>query len=158
MCRELIHIYGPISINSYGTMLFLGLAIVVFLMLQDKSCKQIISYDEVAQALETIEFIWATGVEGYEDTYTKIKVLYRLGFLGVYADEKMCEEFHVHYKYAFVFNEADEFVRNMDGTEFGNCKYIIHPLFTQYLNLDASEMILPLTWEYLHENEALRYT
>jgi hypothetical protein len=119
--------------------------------------KQIITYDEIEEALRGIEFKWATGVEGHEDTCTKIRILYRLGFLGVYADEKMCTALNIHHKHAFVFNEGDDFVRSTDTIGFRYWEYIIHPLFTQYLNLDRSEMILPLTWEYLHENAALRY-
>ena len=120
--------------------------------------KQIMTYDELEEALRGIDFIWATGVEGHEDTCMKIRVLYRLGFLGVYADEEMCAELNIHNKHAFVFNEGDEFVRSTDAVGVRYWKYIIHPLFTQYLNLERSEMILPLTWEYLHENEAERYT
>jgi hypothetical protein len=120
--------------------------------------KQIMNYDEIEEALEGNEFKWATGVEGQEDTCTKIRILYRLGFLGVYAaDEKMCTELNIQHKHAFVFNEGDDFVLSADKIGLRCWKYIIHPLFCQYLNLDTSEMILPLTWEYLHENEALRY-
>jgi len=51
MCRELIHIYGPISIHSYGAMMFLGLAAVIVLMLRDPLCRRIMTSEQLLNAV-----------------------------------------------------------------------------------------------------------
>ncbi len=121
------------------------------------SRNQLIEFDEIEQALGGITFKWATGYEDTRDTSLRIKILYRLGFLGVLAQDKTRNELNIHHRHAFIFNEGDEFIRNMDKTSLSQYTYIIHPMFVQYLGVSTSEMILPLTWDYLHENEALQY-
>ena len=51
MCRELIHIYGPISIHSYGAMMFIGLALVIILMLRDPIRKKIMNSEQLLNAV-----------------------------------------------------------------------------------------------------------
>lgn len=66
MCRELFHIYGPISIHSYGAMMFLGLIIVIVLMLRDPIRKRIMSNE---QLLNAIAFGLVSGIIGARVLY-----------------------------------------------------------------------------------------
>ena len=61
MPKELLHIYGPIAIQSYGTMIALGLLLFIILIRKDKRITHIISDDLL---LNTISLGIVTGVVG----------------------------------------------------------------------------------------------
>lgn len=46
MCRELLHIYGPLSINSYGTCILIGIVIGLWLFLRDDRRIKLVSTDQ----------------------------------------------------------------------------------------------------------------
>jgi len=51
MSKELLHIWGPFSIQSYGLFVVIGLAISIWLFLKDPKQKQIISYDNFSKVI-----------------------------------------------------------------------------------------------------------
>ena len=51
MCRELFHIYGPISINSYGTLVLIGIVTGLWLFLHDPRREKCISTDHAINAV-----------------------------------------------------------------------------------------------------------
>ena len=51
MCCQLIHVYGPISIHSYGVMIFLGLLLVFVLMLHDPMRKKIMNSEKLVNVI-----------------------------------------------------------------------------------------------------------
>ncbi|TET06149.1 prolipoprotein diacylglyceryl transferase [Candidatus Dependentiae bacterium] len=73
MYRELIHIYGPFSIHSYGLMIFLGLIIAIILMIRDPLRKQIISK---WQLLDSISVMVLTGIIGARILYLFCNINY----------------------------------------------------------------------------------
>ncbi len=50
MCRELFHIWGPISVNSYGAMMLIGLIVVIVLMQSDPLVKKIMNREQLFNA------------------------------------------------------------------------------------------------------------
>lgn len=51
MCRELIHIYGPISICSYGVMVFIGILLFTYLVNKDSARPKIMTSEQFFDAL-----------------------------------------------------------------------------------------------------------
>lgn len=47
MSRELLHLYGPFSINSYGTLLLIGILTGLWFMMRDTRRKKLISAEEL---------------------------------------------------------------------------------------------------------------
>jgi phosphatidylglycerol---prolipoprotein diacylglyceryl transferase len=47
MSRELLHIYGPFSINSYGTLLLIGILTGLWFMVRDPRRKKLLSAEEL---------------------------------------------------------------------------------------------------------------
>jgi len=51
MCRELIHIYGPISVCGYGLMVFIGVIIFTYLIIKDPIRPRIMTTDKFLDIL-----------------------------------------------------------------------------------------------------------
>lgn len=51
MCRELIHIYGPISICGYGVMIFIGIVLFAYLVNRDPVRSKLLSSDTFADII-----------------------------------------------------------------------------------------------------------
>lgn len=51
MCRELIHIYGPFSICSYGVMVLIGILLFSYLINRDRSFCALITYNQYMDVL-----------------------------------------------------------------------------------------------------------
>ena len=51
MCPRLLHIYGPLWINGYGTMLAVGFAIFMYLLFNDKRTNKLISTETLSNTL-----------------------------------------------------------------------------------------------------------
>ncbi len=61
MCRELIHIYGPISICGYGLMIFIGVLIFTYLIIKDPIRPRIMTSDQFFDILVFGTFIGLIG-------------------------------------------------------------------------------------------------
>jgi phosphatidylglycerol:prolipoprotein diacylglycerol transferase len=61
MRRELLHIWGPFSVYSYGLAIALGLVVFVFLCLRNKTCQRIISTEKF---IETVGLGLLAGLVG----------------------------------------------------------------------------------------------
>jgi len=51
MSVQLLHIYGPIAINTYGTMIAIGTLVVISLLFKDKKCLQLVSEEVLANGI-----------------------------------------------------------------------------------------------------------
>lgn len=51
MCRELIHIYGPFSICSYGVMVLVGILLFSYLINRDRSFRSLMTYNQYMDVL-----------------------------------------------------------------------------------------------------------
>lgn len=61
MRRELLHIWGPFSVHSYGLAIAIGLVIFVMLCLKNKTCQRLISTEKF---IETVGLSLIAGVVG----------------------------------------------------------------------------------------------
>lgn len=121
-----------------------------------KGAKELIDYDEVGNRVNGIDFKFAIGV-GNVHLDSKIALLYRMGFLGMLANDKLCSQLNLKNPHAFYFNEGDIPISLPHLNDFREYTFIIHPVFSEYLELDTSgsELMLQFSWKYLHEMEAL---
>jgi len=120
---------------------------------------QVLSYDTLTIILAKINFDFALGTKDWGSIEDKIKLLYEIGFLGVYADKQMIQRIPLKMEHCFYFNEGEEPIRLIGGKGFEGYNFIIHPVFCEYLMLDTSknELILQFSWRYLHETEAFLF-
>ena len=63
------------------------------------------------------------------------------------------------YRDAMTFNEDDEIIKmpSVDEGYFKNKTYIIHPLFSEYLELqtDETELVFNINWDYLFHRDLM---
>lgn len=116
------------------------------------------SFDELQQIISKADFKFAIGDLTDRDIVEKVKFLYNIGFLGIKFTDSQKKNLGLWNKYAFYFNEGqiiftDPFIDSEDLREF---RFIIHPIFTEYLHLKVEDIEYPLiyNWDYLRESEA----
>ncbi|MCI8583588.1 MAG: hypothetical protein HFH13_10715 [Dorea sp.] len=112
--------------------------------------KQILSYDEIYDILKDKDLI----IEGdirEKNVDNKIKILYTIGFFGINPPEEFINEQYLFDEYAFVFTEGTSLLRVLRYELKNQCKYIIHPIFTEYLFLkvDYNKLVCNYTQDYL---------
>jgi len=97
-----------------------------------------------------------------DTTISKIKLLYEIGFLGVRRPLTKSDAEIVNGQMhgdAMTFNEDDEIIKMPDVDEgyFKNKNYIIHPLFSEYLELKTEEtdLVFNINWAYLFHRDLM---
>jgi hypothetical protein len=122
---------------------------------------QTLSYETVSQIVQGLDFKFASGSQKCETINDKIEFLYRIGFLGVLADEQMFAQMHLQLRHAFHFNEGEAPIRGFGGVEreLTGYRFLVHPMFSEYLEINTSqnELILQFSWQYLHEREVMLF-
>ncbi len=121
-----------------------------------RGAKQVLSKKEIEDRLSGIGFHFVDRGEPIRDFATQTTFLYEIGFIGIEADKQTRERLKLLHTDAFWFNAGDEPFELIQREGFVNCKFIIHPIFFEYLDLDSREQRLTLdyTWEYLEQQEA----
>lgn len=121
--------------------------------------KQILSYNELQDALSKIHFKFSHKPEEVKDFKSKVIFLYEIGFLGFEVNEEMKNRYSIECKQAFYFNEGEIPLRIINTPHFDKCSFVIHPIFCEYLQLDISkqDVTLYFNWEYLHKMELLLF-
>jgi ABC-type oligopeptide transport system ATPase subunit len=121
---------------------------------------QILTLAECSDIVECINFNLPKCVTIYD----KIRLLYEIGFLGIYASPDYKQMYNLGHPHAFIFNEGKIALTGLEAEMNSNhefdifskqCKIIIHPIFTEYLNLklNAHEVLCNYSWEYLKAME-----
>jgi hypothetical protein len=120
-----------------------------------KGHKQIMSYEETQACLAKAQFVLSNRTEGMKDCRSKFIFLYQIGFLGFDVDEDMKNRYGIECKQAFYFNEGTIPLRVLDTPGFSKCRFVVHPVFCEYLQLDtmSQEATLDFDWDYLRRTE-----
>lgn len=119
---------------------------------------QVITWDELKKKIENIRFETILYEGEIASLEWKVEILYDLGALGVILDRKTSERLSA-YRHAFSFNEDQLLTQKLAREDYPNFKYALNPILVEYLQLDTTnnpELILPMDWKYLHDNEILR--
>lgn len=119
---------------------------------------QTLSWENIADVCSNINFQVAAGNKDPLNTSEKIEFLYSIGFLGIIVPDDILDR-NGYYKYSFIFNEGPFLTEIIGEKRYKEIKYLIHPIFYDYLNIDTSkieEFVLKFDWKYLYENELYR--
>ncbi|HLO99625.1 MAG TPA: hypothetical protein VK171_13600, partial [Fimbriimonas sp.] len=124
-----------------------------------RKMKQFCSYDEVASAIHSTEFVLAAG-EVYTTISSKIRYLYSIGFLGVQLLQSDLEFHCMLHEHAFCFNEGELWFELKPDEDLKSLTYIIHPVFKEFLELDSSgnSLVLKMDWAYLSAADSIVQT
>ncbi|AQH03821.1 hypothetical protein A9R05_33040 (plasmid) [Burkholderia sp. KK1] len=119
--------------------------------------KQIMEMSDIEHALGGCPFKFVDHEVPCLDLSVNLRFLYEVGFLGLEADSRITKRLHLLNMDIFWFNAGDEPFDVMRNEGFENCRFIIHPIFCEFLDLDVSQQHRRLTldydWDYLHKQE-----
>lgn len=118
--------------------------------------EQVLPYEEVRSLLAPIGFQFAAHSVEAATIEEKLAFLYDIGFLGVYANARMRNRLNLKSSHAFNFSEGDGPLQAVGPKGYRDYRFIIHPVFSQLLDLDTSknELMMNYSWLNLHELEA----
>ncbi len=118
---------------------------------------QFLAWEEVAARVGRVSF-GSDGLRECTDLESKVSLLYEIGVLGVSLGVEDVNRLS-SYRHAFVFNESRLLAEKLSREDYPGLTFVLHPLFCEYLHLvtnENPELVLPLDWEYLHDDEVLR--
>ena len=119
---------------------------------------QFVTYSEIGEILTKVDFRFAIGPEiSLNRVDEKIEYLYQIGFLGIEVTPEMRDRFNIEHKHSFYFNEGLALLKTEGENKFRDYTFIIHPIFSEYLQLNTSdhELVLEFSWDYLREMDVL---
>lgn len=119
---------------------------------------QVLTYEQVAEALADTSFLFTTPGTTNIDLTSKIEFLYDIGFVGIVPNEQLRELLNLGGMEAFYFNEGSTPMRTAKKMHFKDVRFAIHPIFSEHLQLDYSEndFLLNLSWDYLYNNHTIK--
>ena len=116
---------------------------------------QILNRFEIEDILqgEGFEFVGKAGLEVTFDR--QIRFLYEIGFIGLDANKRVVERLKLLHRDIFCFNAGDEPFDLMLSEGFSECSFVIHPIFSSFLdlNVNANRLVLEFDWDYLQQQE-----
>ncbi|HHT9106685.1 MAG TPA: ATP-binding protein [Candidatus Wujingus californicus] len=118
--------------------------------------RQLLTKSEVERLIGGIGFKFVDRREPVTDFDSQIRFLYEIGFLGLEADRKLVQRLKLLHSDMFWFNAGDETFEVLLNEGFADCRFIIHPVFYEFLDLDVRKQKLTLNfdWTYLQQQEA----
>lgn len=114
--------------------------------------KQTLSYDELYEIMKNAPIV-INGSIFEHDFNKKINILYTIGFLGINPTKSLIDSQYLYDEYAFVFTEGTSLLRVLKSDLKYQCKFVIHPIFSEYLflQIDYNNLICNYTWEYVNK-------
>lgn len=129
------------------------------ILLKFKSSDFIQDFNVFYELLSKID-IYATTSEDFSKTDNKLRLLYKLGVIGLYFSKSNAEKNGYGYHICYSFNEGldpiDEFIDQ--GQRDEKVKIVFNPIFVKYLalNFNTKEIVCDYTWEYIKANHELK--
>lgn len=122
-----------------------------------EGCDQIFQFDEIERRIGNIEFILTLDFHNVESIIERIKHLYQIGFIGIYATLDMQNAYNLKSDTAFLFTEGADIINTLSEYNKKSFFYTIHPIFQSFLHLkmDSKRLLSNYSWEYLKEMEEL---
>ncbi len=115
-----------------------------------KNSAQTLSRSELENKLGAINFDFISGE--IKDFKLKLEFLFDIGFIGIEVPKKTMESHKLLICDIFSFNASDKTFEILKGDDFDGCKFIIHPIFCEYLGLDLvnqNRLVLNINWDYI---------
>ncbi len=122
---------------------------------QFRQQKRILSMEEIISRIGNIGFKFIDQKKPILDMKLKLKFLYEVGFLGLEANSRAIQRLKLLGSDIFWFNAGDEPFEFISNEGFQDCRFIIHPVFCEFLDLETQKQRLPLhlDWHYLQQQE-----
>lgn len=121
-----------------------------------KESNQINELDEIQQRISEVDFFFVHESEPVKDFTRKIEFLYDIGLLGFEIEKSTQDRFKLLIKDIFCFNVSSRTFDSIKQLDFEECKFIIHPIFCEFLNLNTSSqdrLVLDMDWNYLRSQD-----
>lgn len=118
--------------------------------------RQILSGDEVQAILKDTPFNFIDRDLPVFDFRQQMHFLYEVGFMGLEVSPRAKERLRLLDIDVFWFNAGDDPFEVIADEGFIDCKFVIHPIFCELLDLDVRKQRLTLDvhWTYLEQQEA----
>lgn len=122
-----------------------------------KGMPQILSADALEVVLAKTPFEFADTLQPVEDVNAKVVFLFEIGFLGLRCSDSVKRRFELLLQDVFYFNDGRAVEKMTEDGSWRECEVLIHPVFSEYLNLIPSKqpVLLEYTWDYLRRQDAL---
>lgn len=119
-------------------------------------CEQLLKFDEIENRIGNVEICFTDACNA-DTMICKIKHLYQIGFLGIYASPDVKNKYNLESDTAFIFTEGAEIINTLSDHNKETFTYTIHPIFQSYLHIKMNKKILlsNYNWEYLIKMEDL---
>ncbi|MBK1865615.1 P-loop ATPase, Sll1717 family [Aestuariivirga sp. YIM B02566] len=96
-----------------------------------------LSYTSVHSILADQEYRMSSG-DFLRDTDSKIAFLFEIGFLGCVLPDKLAKHFKAPCREIFSFSDRFDVLNQIERADWHEFKWIVHPIFSEYLQLDTS--------------------
>lgn len=106
----------------------------------------ILKFSELFSLISTAEFRLSSG-ELIEGDIAKVDFLYEIGFLGIFDPAGSLRRAGFIRKESFSFSDSIDSYRRLRDDDKRKVDWIIHPIFTEYLNLQTDGAEFPLNYE-----------
>jgi energy-coupling factor transporter ATP-binding protein EcfA2 len=118
--------------------------------------RQIVELADVQALIGGMAFNFADRKEPVLDFSKQVKFLYEIGFIGLEAAKNIVQRLKLLHSDVFCFNAGDEPFEVIMHDGFRDCRFIIHPIFCEFLDLDVhnQRLTLKFDWQYLQQQEA----
>jgi len=119
----------------------------------------VVDFEDFCKKLSNIRFITSFAYDTEKNVNNRLKILYQLGVVGLYYDEKIAESKALGHHICFVFNEGlyplETILESKTPTR---AKIIFNPALQKTLALEynVTELIGDYSWEYIQENHVRR--
>lgn len=86
----------------------------------------------------------------------KLDFLYEIGFIGVTPSEELGKRLKLLNHDLFWFSEKNEGYETLKDDSFEHCKFIIHPIFCEFLSLNTinQKLTINIDWNFLYSQES----
>jgi hypothetical protein len=128
---------------------------IEYLIRRFENGKQVLTFSEISKIMSDVEIGFVYVVQKFESILDKLKFLYTIGFVGLGLTETAMRQFRVGTVELFNFSDGDRIIAGANLAEFQSFRFVIHPIFCEYLRLDTTEndLVLNYTIPYIREND-----
>lgn len=118
--------------------------------------RQILEPEEVERLLGGVPFQFIDRDAPVTDLPTQLRFLYEIGFIGLEASKSIVDRLKLLHTDIFWFNAGDEPFEILLQESFADCRFIIHPIFCEFLDLDVrgQRLTMKFDWNYLERQES----
>ena len=123
-----------------------------------KKSFQFINYYDLVDLIGDVDFVFFDKNDPIKQIEDKIHFLYSIGFIGVEVSKQVQEQYKMIFSDMFAFNEVNDVYEIVSNSDLCDTRFVIHPLFYEYLNLksrDEDRIALWYNWDAMELQDSL---